>query len=333
MSESSSSLAPPATRQRRALVTGAGGFVGGHVVDRLKAEGFWVRGVGRKPSEFRPSSADEYLCLDLRTPDACQQAFAGERFDQVYQFASSMGGMDYIESAERDIMRDSIRINVNMIEAAANARVGRYFFASSVCVYRDMAPGEDSLTEEDAYPALPDNEYGWEKIYSERLLHVYAKAGLLTGRIGRFENTYGPYSAWQGGREKAVAALCRKVATIPDGGTIEVYGDGTAVRAFTYIDDLVSGIRLLMESDCGEPVNVGTPEYVTIKQLLDIIAQVSRKPFTIKYIPGPTGVRSRNFSKARIEALGYEDRVSLQQGVAITYEWIVSQLEQQRSAD
>jgi GDP-D-mannose 3',5'-epimerase len=312
--------------QRRALVTGAGGFIGGHLVDRLKAEGFWVRGIGRKAQTYRPSAADEFLVLDLRQPEACARAFEGAHFDHVYQLAASMGGMDYIEAAECDIMRDSVRIDVNMIEAAVQAKAGRFFYSSSVCVYRDMLPGENALTEEDAYPAQPDNEYGWEKLYAERLMLAFARRGLLNVRIGRFENTYGPYGAWRGGREKAVSALCRKVAEIPAHGTIDVYGDGTAIRAFTYVADLIDGIRILMESDSSEPTNVGTDEYVSIAQLIEIIADVAEKPFSVRYIPGPTGVTSRNFSKARIQALGYRDHHSLRDGVALTYVWISEQV-------
>jgi nucleoside-diphosphate-sugar epimerase len=312
--------------QRRALVTGAGGFIGGHLVDRLKAEGFWVRGIGRQPQTYRPSAADEFLVLDLRQPEACARAFEGIHFDHVYQLAASMGGMDFIEVAECDIMRDSVRIDVNMIEAAVQAGVGRYFYSSSVCVYRDMLPGEDALTEEDAYPANPDNEYGWEKLYAERLMLAFDRRGRLNVRIGRFENTYGPYGAWRGGREKAVSALCRKVAEIPDNGTIDVYGDGTAIRAFTYVADLIDGIRLLMESGSSEPTNVGTDEYVSIAELIEIIRDVTKKPFSVRYIPGPLGVASRNFSKARIQALGYKDRHSLKDGVALTYAWISEQV-------
>ena len=317
---------PGTSEQRRALVTGAGGFIGGHMVDRLKSEGFWVRAIGRQPQMYRQSAADEYLVLDLRQPEACVQAFAGVQFDHVYQLAASMGGMDFIEVAECDIMRDSVRIDVNMIEAAVQAKAGRYFYSSSVCVYRDMLPGEDALTEEDAYPAQPDNEYGWEKLYAERMMLAYARRGLLDVRIGRFENTYGPYGAWRGGREKAVSALCRKVAEFAENGTIDVYGDGTAIRAFTNIADLVDGIRILMESSSQQPTNVGTDQYVSIAELIEIIRDVTKKPFSVKYIPGPTGVVSRNFSKARIQALGYRDRYSLRDGVARTYEWISEQV-------
>ena len=316
-----------------ALVCGAGGFVGGHLVERLKAEGFWVRGVDRKTPQFRATAADEYLVLDLTRPEACQEALSSRKFDQVYQLAASMGGMEFISTSECQILSQSVRINVNMIDAAARASVDRYFFSSSVCVYRDMAVGESALSEEEVYPALPDNEYGWEKLYAERVLLAYGRHYPMKPRIGRFENTYGPFGTWCGGREKAPAALCRKVAMVADGGEIEAFGDGTAVRAYTYIGDLIGGIRTLVESDWDRPTNIGTAEYTTVAELIAAIEDVSGKRFTVKYVPGPVGVRSRNFSKKRIESLGHRSRTPLREGIRVLYEWIARQVESVPAGD
>ena len=320
-------------RGQAALVCGAGGFIGGHLVERLKAEGFWVRGVDRKTPQFRSTAANEYLVLDLTRPEACQEALSGRKFDQVYQLAASMGGMEFISTSECQILNQSVRINVNMIDAAARASVERYFFSSSVCVYRDMAVGESALSEEEAYPALPDNEYGWEKLYSERVLLASGRHYPMKPRIGRFENTYGPFGTWRGGREKAPAAQCRKVAMVADGGEIEAFGDGSAVRAYTYIDDLIGGIRTLVESDLDRPTNIGTSEYTTVVELIAAIEDVSGKRFTVKYVPGPVGVRSRNFSKKRIESLGHRSRTPLREGIRVLYEWIARQVERVPAGD
>ena len=318
----------PSTSQqgRTALVCGAGGFVGGHLVERLKAEGFWVRGVDSKEPEFRATASDEFLVADLREPAECDRVLGGRHFSQVYQLAADMGGMEFIHSAECDILKNSVRINVNMVDAAVNAGVDRYFFASSVCVYRDMTADEPELTEDDVYPAFPDNEYGWEKLYSERVLLAHARHSSMQARIGRFENTFGPYGSWRGGREKAPAAICRKVAEAPDDGEIEVFGDGTAIRAYTYVDDLVDGIRLLVESDLGEPANIGTSEYVTVDELVDTVMRVSGKKLGVRHISGPVGVASRNFSKARIDKLGYHASHTLEDGIRKTYPWIADQV-------
>ena len=305
---------------------GAGGFVGGHLVERLKSEGFWVRGVDSKAPEFRATAADDFSVVDLREPAECRRVLADRRFDQVYQLAADMGGMEFIHSAECDILKNSVRINVNMVDAAADAGVDRYFFASSVCVYRDMTADEPELTEADAYPALPDNEYGWEKLYSERVLLAHARHTPMQARIGRFENTFGPFGSWRGGREKAPAAICRKVAEAPDGGEIEVFGDGTAIRAYTYVDDLVDGIRLLVESDVTEPTNIGTSEYVTVNELVDTVFRVSGKQLGVRHITGPVGVASRNFSKERIGKLGYRSSHTLEDGIRKTYPWIAAQV-------
>src|SRR5512147_1653599 len=233
---------------QKALVCGAGGFIGSHLVKRLKKEGYWVRGVDIKHTEFAPTQADEFLLLDLREKPNCEAALSLD-FDEVYQLAADMGGMGFIHSAECEIMRNSALININMIDAASGVGIGQYFFSSSVCIYRDMEPGEPELTEEQAYPALPDNEYGWEKLYAERMALAYGRRFGMPVRIARFQNCYGPEGTWTGGREKAPAAICRKVAVAQDGGTIEVWGDGGAIRSYTYIDDMVEGIYRLTQSD------------------------------------------------------------------------------------
>jgi len=319
---------------KKALVCGAGGFIGGHLVKKLKREGYWVRGVDIKEHEFAPTQADEFLLLDLRDPQNCKRALTlsdGSTFDEVYQLAADMGGMGFISFAECEVLHNNALINIHMTHAAAEAGVSRYFFSSSVCVYRDMQPEEPPLTEEEAIPANPDNEYGWEKLYSERVAMAYGKHYPMEVRIARFENCYGPEGTWTGGREKAPAAICRKVAEAEDGGTIEVWGDGTAIRVFTYVDDLVEGIYLLMQSDLEGPVNLGSDERVTIAELVKTVIEVSGKRIRIKYVPGPVGVHARNFSKARIRALGWEPKISLREGIARTYAWIEEQVKRSRS--
>jgi nucleoside-diphosphate-sugar epimerase len=315
---------------RKALVCGAGGFIGGHLVKRLKREGYWVRGVDIKEHEFAPTQADEFRLLDLREPHNCWEALNlgdGETFDEVYQLAADMGGMGFIHSAECDIMRNSALINNHMIDAATKIGVQRYFFSSSVCIYRDMEPGEPALYEEDAYPALPDNEYGWEKLYAERMAMAYARHYPIEVRIARFQNCYGPEGTWRGGREKAPAAICRKVAMAEDGGTIPVWGDGTAIRAFTYVDDMVEGIYLLMHSDLEGPMNIGGEEYVTVNELVQTVINVSGKAIQVEHVEGPVGVQARNFDKGRIKSLGWEAETSLREGITKTYRWIEKQIE------
>ena len=309
---------------KRALVCGAGGFIGSHLVGRLVADGYWVRGVDIKQPEWSSSHADEFVVVDLRDPDSAATALMGG-FDEVYQLAADMGGMGFIHSAETQIMHNSMLVNVNVVEAAANADVDRYFLASSVCVYRDMELGEAELTEDDAYPALPDNEYGWEKLYAERAVASYAREGRFQARIARFQNCYGPEGTWTGGREKAPAALCRKVAESTD-GTIEVWGDGSAVRSFIYVDDLVEGVRRLVDSDVSDPTNIGTREYVSVRELVDLVSSSAEKEITPLWVPGPVGVQNRNFSNDRIESLGFEPTFDLVQGLANTYPWIASQV-------
>ena len=321
---------------KKALVCGAGGFIGGHLVKKLKKEGYGVRGVDIKEHEFAPTQADEFLLLDLREPHNCWKALnlgadpltgSGQAFDQVYQLAADMGGMGFIHSAECNIMHNSALININMIDTATRMGAGRYFFSSSVCVYRDMAPGEPELTEADAYPAHPDNEYGWEKLYAERMALAYARHYPIQVRVARFQNCYGPEGTWRGGREKAPAAICRKVAQAPAGGTIPVWGGGSAIRAYTYVDDLVEGIYTLMHSDLEGPTIIGGDEYVTVDELVQTVIEASGKEIHVEHVEGPVGVQARNFSKARIRSLGWKAQVSLKEGIAQTYAWIENQVE------
>ncbi|MGC9361125.1 MAG: NAD-dependent epimerase/dehydratase family protein [Anaerolineae bacterium] len=287
---------------RRALVCGAGGFIGGHLVTKLKREGYWVRGVDIKEHEFRATDADEFLLLDLREAHNAWEALnlGRETFDEVYQLAADMGGMGFITTAECEIMRNNALINNHMIDAAARAGVPRYFFSSSVCIYRDMELEEPEMDESGAYPALPHNEYGWEKLYAERMAMAYARHYPIQVRIARFQNTYGPYGTWTGGREKAPAAMCRKVAVAEDGGAIEVWGDGTAIRSYTYVDDLVDGIYRLTQSDLEGACNIGCPQYVTVDELVETVARMAGKRIQIKHVEGPVGVKSRNFSNERM---------------------------------
>jgi len=319
---------------KKACVCGAGGFIGGHLVKKLKQEGYWVRGVDIKEHEFAPTAADEFLLLDLREPENCAAALSVDsgEFDEVYQLAADMGGMGFIHSAECEIMHNSVLINVHMTHEAAKRGIPRYFFSSSVCVYRDMQPGEPEMHESEAIPANPDNEYGWEKLYSERMAQAYARHSSMTVRIARFQNCYGPEGTWQGGREKAPAAMCRKVAEAEDGGTIEVWGDGSAIRSYTYVDDMVEGIFMLMHSDLEGAVNIGCPQYVTVDELVQTVAEVAGKKVNVKHVEGPVGVQSRNFSNDRIYSIGWKPRFFLKDGIEPTYAWIEEQVNRQGTA-
>ncbi len=323
-------------KESRLLVTGAGGFIGHHLVKYLKSKGFWVRGVDIREPKYDSIPADEFLVADLRDPEECRRALLLSDsdtggFDEIYHLAADMGGMGFIHSAESEIMRNNALIDVNMIDSAAQLGVPRYFFSSSVCVYRDMVPGEPEITEDDAYPAQPDNEYGWEKLYAERTAMAYGRRFGMQIRIARFQNCYGPKGTWTGGREKAPAAICRKVAEADDDETIEVWGDGSAVRSYTYVDDMVNAICHLVQSDLEGPVNIGSPEYVTVQELVDTVIDVSGKRIEINYVDGPVGVKSRNFSNARIYSLGWKPRFSLRDGIERTYHWIEHQVRATRT--
>jgi nucleoside-diphosphate-sugar epimerase len=314
---------------KKALVCGGGGFIGSHLVRRLKKDGYWVRGIDLKHPEFSPSAADDFRVLDLRDEKNCRAAVKAPEgvFDEVFQLAADMGGMGFIHSAECEIMRNSALINIHMVHSSANAGVKRYFFSSSACVYRDMEAGEAELGEEDAYPAMPDNEYGWEKLYAERVAMAHGRRSGMAVRLARFQNTYGPEGTWRGGREKAPAALCRKIAEAEDGGTIEVWGDGTALRAYTYIEDLLNGILRLMHSDLEDGVNIGRREYVSVDDLARTIAGISGKKISFKHVEGPVGVKARNFRNDRISSIGWRSEFSLKDGLSRTYPWIKAQVE------
>jgi GDP-D-mannose 3',5'-epimerase len=315
---------------KTALVCGAGGFIGHHLVKRLKKDGYYVRGVDIKRPEYSTTSADQFMILDLRDSKNCIKALTIEKgFDEVYQLAADMGGMGFIHSQESEIMYNSALINLNMANAAIRKfKVPRYFFSSSVCIYRNMQIGEPELDEAGAYPAMPDNEYGWEKLYAERLALTFGRHGKTEVRIARFQNCYGPEGTWQGGREKAPAAICRKVAMINGPkGTIEVWGDGTAVRSYTYVDDMVDGIIRLVRSNIKTPTNIGNPEYVSVDELVKTVAEVAGKKVTIKHIKGPVGVQSRNFSNKQIYKTGWKAKNNLKKGIEQTYPWIEKQVE------
>jgi len=316
---------------KKAIVCGAGGFIGGHLVKKLKREGYYVRGVDIKEHEFCKTEADEFKVLDLRDPKQCEYALGTMNvddppFDEVYQLAADMGGMGFIHSEECEIIHNSALVNINMIRAACNSNIKRYFFSSSVCIYRDMEIGEPEMKESEAYPAFPHNEYGWEKLYAERSVLTYGRNKGMTVRIARFQNCYGPEGTWDGGREKAPAAICRKVAEAEDGGTIEVWGTGSAVRSYTYIGDMVDAIYRLMQSDLEGPANIGCPEYVSVDELVEVVSEVAGKKINIKHIDGPVGVQSRNFSNERIYSIGWESKWPLIRGIAETYPWIEKQV-------
>ena len=340
--------------KRTALVLGAGGFIGSHMVKRLRSEGYWVRGVDLKYPEFSETEANEFIQGDLRDVDFVRRViqFKGyqgnffnevpyryiEPFDEIYQFAADMGGAGFVFTGENDadIMHNSVSINLNVLEEQRKLNESyevnktKIFYSGSACMYPEhnqLDPNNPDCREESAYPADPDSEYGWEKLFSERLYLAYSRNHGIPVRIARYHNIYGPEGTWNGGREKAPAAICRKVANAEDGGTIEVWGDGEQTRSFLYIDECIEATRRLMDSDFIGPVNIGSEEMVTINELVDIAANVSNKTIEKKHIDGPLGVRGRNSNNDLIrEKLDWDYSMSLEEGIRRTYSWIYRQI-------
>lgn len=317
----------------KALVLGAGGFIGSHLVTRLKKEGFWVRGVDLKYPGFSQSTADEFVIGDLRDPDICRQT-VDQSFDEVYQLAADMGGAGFVFSGDNDadIMHNSALINLNILEACQKGNVKRIFYSSSACMYPEhnqLDPNNPKTAEDSAYPANPDSEYGWEKLFSERLYLAFHRNFGMEVRIARFHNIFGPEGTWKDGREKAPAAMCRKVAETSDGDAIEMWGDGEQTRSFLYIDECLEGIIRLMRSDWTGPVNIGSEEMVTINQLARMVMEVAGKNQSINHIDGPLGVRGRNSDNRLIaEKLGWKPSQPLVEGLKQTYSWIEEQVAQ-----
>ncbi|WP_026195612.1 NAD-dependent epimerase/dehydratase family protein [Verrucomicrobium sp. 3C] len=318
-----------------ALVCGAGGFIGSHLVRRLKREGFWVRGVDLKFPEFAPTEADDFVQGDLRDQDFCRLV-VDRGFDEVYQLAADMGGAGFVFTGENDadILHNSATINLNMLDACRRRRIKRIFYSSSACMYpayNQENPENPLCSEESAYPAAPDSEYGWEKLFSEHLYLAFARNYGMEVRVARYHNIFGPEGTWRGGREKAPAALCRKIAQTPEDGEIEVWGDGQQTRSFLYIDECLEATCRLMRSDFPGPVNVGSEEMIRINDLAQMIAQVAGKKISIRHIPGPLGVRGRNSDNRLIrEKLGWAPSQPLEKGVALTYAWISEQVARDR---
>ena len=315
---------------KKVLVCGAGGFIGGHLVKRLKEEGFWVRAVDIKDHEYAVPPADQFVRGDLRNPEVAKEAVEG--IEDMYQLAADMGGAGYIFTGDHDaaVMHNSASINLNMLDFGAKAGVKRFFYSSSACIYpayNQTDPDNPKCSEDSAYPAAPDSEYGWEKLFSERLYMAYMRNLGVQVRIARFHNIFGPLGTWQGGREKAPAALCRKIAETPDGGEIEIWGDGIQTRSFLYVDECVEGVRRLLESDFTGPVNIGSEEMVSINRLAEMIMEIAGKKVTLRHIPGPLGVRGRNSDNRMIrERLGWAPTRPLMEGLAQTFAWISQQV-------
>lgn len=312
---------------KTALVCGAGGFIGGHMVKRLKAEGFWVRGIDLKFNEHAETEADDFAIGDLRDRSVVTK-LVDRRFDEVYQLAADMGGAGYIFTGENDaeIIHNSAKINLNVLDACRKMSIDRVFYSSSACIYparNQQDPGSPNCAEDSAYPADPDSEYGWEKLFSERLYAAYNRNFGMNCRIARYHNIFGPEGAWTGGKEKAPAALCRKVSLAENGDEIEVWGDGRQTRSFLHIDECIEGTVRLLRSDFQGPVNIGSDEMIEINDLALMIIGISGKKLKIQNIPGPAGVRGRNSDNRLImDKLGWAPNQSLRAGMKSTYEWI-----------
>ena len=316
---------------KEALVLGAGGFIGAHLVKRLKRDGCWVRGVDLKHPPYAPSAADDFVVGDLRDPEVCR-ACVDRSFAEVYQLAADMGGAGFVFTGENDadILHHSALVNLNVLDACSRAGSRRVFYASSACVYpahRQSDPASPDCAEDSAYPAEPDSDYGWEKLFGERLHLAYARNKGLETRIARYHNVFGAEGAWNDGREKAPAALCRKVAMAEDGGEIEIWGDGRQTRTFLHVDECIEGTLRLMRSDCREPLNVGSDERVSIDGLATMIMELAGKRLRLRHVSGPLGVAGRGSDNRRIaEALGWRPVARLRDGLAKTYPWIERQV-------
>ncbi len=317
---------------KKALVLGAGGFIGSHLVKRLKREGFWVKGVDLHYPEFSKTVVDEFVIGDLRDQQVCSSVI-NQAFDEVYQLAADMGGAGFIFTGAHDaeIMHNSALINLNVLELCQKQNCGRIFYSSSACIYPEynqLDPLNPNCSEASAYPAAPDSDYGWEKLFSERLYLAYHRNFGMKVRIARFHNIFGPEGTWTGGREKSPAAMCRKVAEAQNGGTIEIWGDGSQTRSFLYIDECLEGVLRLMRSDWTGPVNIGSDEMVSINKLVDIVMELSGKKLSLNHIPGPLGVRGRNSDNALIkEKLNWAPTQPLKIGLDATYKWIAEQVQ------
>jgi GDP-D-mannose 3',5'-epimerase len=317
--------------KKKVLVLGGGGFIGNHLINFLKSEGFWVRGVDLKFPEYNKTAADDFLQGDLRNIGFCEKVF-DHKFDEVYQLAADMGGAGFIFTGENDadIMHNSVTINLNVLENLKKKNIYNIFYSSSACVYPEhnqMDPNNPLCAEDSVYPANPDSEYGWEKLFSERLYLTYAKNYKLNCKIARYHNIFGPLGTWNGGREKVPAALCRKIAKAKNGESIDIWGDGLQTRSFLFIDDCIESTTRLLRSDWSGPVNIGSEQMVTINQLAEIIMQIANKQVTLNHIKGPLGVRGRNSDNRLIKKmLKWQPSTSLKTGLERTYNWIDKQV-------